>query len=93
MSPAYIDPVRLRSFSDHLKRYSEVTARSMSVLHMEIERLGSSWRDREYGRFVQEIQKVEARLAGLRAEISRIAPSIDARAAEADEIHREKPGG
>ena len=93
MNAAYTDPDRLRSFSTHLKRYSEVTSRSMSVLKMEVERLGSSWRDSEYGRFVQEMQRVEARLSGLRAEIGRIAPTIDAHAAEADEIHREKPGG
>jgi uncharacterized protein YukE len=93
MSPAYTDPQQIRTFSILLKRYSEATARSLSVLHMEIERLGSSWRDREYSLFVQEIQKMEAKLSGLRAEIGRIAPTLDAHAVEAEEIHREKPGG
>jgi uncharacterized protein YukE len=93
MSSAHTDPERLRSFSNHLKRYAEVTGRSMAVLHMETERLGSSWRDREYSRFVQEVRKIEAKLSGLRAEINRIAPTIDAQAAQADEIHRAKPGG
>jgi uncharacterized protein YukE len=88
MAEAYVKPEQLRAFAHLLKGYSEATGRSMAVLHAQLDRLGSTWRDREYGRFVQEMQKIEAQLAGLRAEISAMTPSLEADANAADEIHR-----
>jgi uncharacterized protein YukE len=93
MTPAHTDPERVRAFSQLLKAYLEVTGRSMSTLHTQLERLGSSWRDREFARFVQEIRKIESQLSVLRAEITKIAPTLDTYARAADEIHSEKLGG
>jgi len=88
VSEAFVHPEKIRAFANQLRGYAEVTGNSMGTLNMQLQRLGSSWRDQEYDRFVQEFQKTKAQLGALQAEIQKLVPELESDAQKADEIHR-----
>lgn len=90
MSHAQVDPAKLREFTQLLRSYSDTANQSLQTIQSQLARLGSSWRDREYEHFRDEMRKVEARLSALRGEIGKIVPVMERDAAAAEEIHRER---
>ncbi|HSW29030.1 MAG TPA: WXG100 family type VII secretion target [Longimicrobiales bacterium] len=88
MAEAFVDPDRLRLFSEVLVAYSGHTGDCMGRLQAQLQRLGASWRDQEYDRFAQEFRKTKAQLATLQEEIDKIVPILKSDAERADAIHR-----
>lgn len=88
MSEAFVDPDRLRAFAHSLVAYSDHTGTSLARLQTQLQRLGSTWRDQEYERFVQEFQKTKTQLATLQAEVDKLVPVLATDAEKADAIHR-----
>jgi uncharacterized protein YukE len=92
VSQVHVDPERVRAFAHLLKGFGELTGTSIAGLRSRLQRLGSTWRDQEYERFVQEFRKAEAQVAALRAEIDKLAPALEEDARAAEEIHRMRLG-
>jgi uncharacterized protein YukE len=88
VNQAFVHPEKLRAFASQLRGYAELTGNCMANLNTQLQRLGSTWRDREYERFVQEFQKTKSQLGTLQAEIQKLVPELEADAQKADEIHR-----
>ena len=88
MNQAFVLPEKLRAFASQLRGYAELTGNCMANLNTQLQRLGSSWQDQEYDRFVQEFQKTKSQLGALQAEIQKLVPELDSDAQKADEIHR-----
>jgi uncharacterized protein YukE len=88
VSEAFVHPETLRAFANQLRGYAELTGNCMGTLNTQIQRLGSTWRDQEYDRFVQEFQKTKSQLGALQAEIQKLVPELESDAQKADEIHR-----
>ena len=57
MSRAVVEPAELRKFAQHLRRMSEDTKRQLSLTQQQLLNLGSTWRDQEHEKFVQEFQQ------------------------------------
>ena len=57
MSQAIVDPIELRRFAQNLKRFNGDLQNSMAALHGQLSGLGSSWRDREHDKFVEEFEQ------------------------------------
>jgi uncharacterized protein YukE len=54
MPQAIVDPAELRRFAHNLKQFTNDLQSRMSVLHGQLVGLGSTWRDQEHEKFVQE---------------------------------------
>ncbi|MBI1899938.1 MAG: WXG100 family type VII secretion target [Planctomycetia bacterium] len=57
MSRAVVEPAELRKFAQHLRRMSEDTKGQLSLTQQQLLNLGSTWRDQEHEKFVQEFQQ------------------------------------
>lgn len=57
MPQAIVDPAELRRFAQNLKRFNEDLQTNMKALHGQLVGLGSSWRDREHDKFVEEFEQ------------------------------------
>jgi WXG100 family type VII secretion target len=57
MSQAIVDPNELRRFAGTLRRFSSEAQNQMSVLHGQLQALGSSWRDQEHQKFLEEFEQ------------------------------------
>lgn len=60
MSQAIADPAELRRFAGSLKRFSEDLHNGLGTLHGQMVALGTSWRDQEHDKFVQEFEQTLA---------------------------------
>ncbi len=57
MAQAIVDPAELRRFAQTLKRFSTDLQERSSSLSMQLDQLGTSWRDQENKKFAQEFQQ------------------------------------
>ena len=57
MAQAIVNPDELRRFAQNLKRFNSDLTNSMAALHGQLAGLGSSWRDREHDKFVEEFEQ------------------------------------
>jgi uncharacterized protein YukE len=57
MAQAIVNPDELRRFAQNLKRFNSDLTNSMGALHGQLSGLGSSWRDREHDKFVEEFEQ------------------------------------
>ena len=57
MAQAIVNPDELRRFAQNLKRFNGDLQNSMAALHGQLSGLGSSWRDREHDKFVEEFEQ------------------------------------
>ena len=90
MTQAQVDPVKLREFAQLLRTYCDTAQQSLQTVQNQLARLGTSWRDREYERFRDEMRKVETQMSALRGEMGKIIPVMERDAASAEEIHRDR---
>ena len=88
MNQAFVHPEKLRTFANLLRSYAELTGDSMATINMQLQRLGSTWRDQEYDRFTQDFQKAQSQLVALQAEIKKLVPELESDAQKADAIYR-----
>ncbi|CAN5830184.1 hypothetical protein BH23PLA1_BH23PLA1_30560 [soil metagenome] len=57
MPQANVDPAELRRFAQNLRQFNNDMQNRMAVLHGQLHNLGSSWRDREHDKFVEEFEQ------------------------------------
>jgi uncharacterized protein YukE len=56
MAKAIVDPEELRRFAHDLKRFNNELHGQMTALHGRLQELGTSWRDQEQKKFVEEFE-------------------------------------
>jgi len=57
MPQAIVDPGELRRFALQLKKFNDDLLGQMTMIHGQMVGLGSSWRDRENEKFVEEFEQ------------------------------------
>ena len=57
MAQAIINPDEVRRFANNLKRLNNDLQNQLSLLHAQLNSLGSTWRDQEHGKFVEEFEQ------------------------------------
>lgn len=57
MAQAIVDPEELRRFASNVKRFNQELTDQMSSLHSQLIGLGSTWRDQEHEKFVEEFEQ------------------------------------
>jgi uncharacterized protein YukE len=57
MPQAIVDPGELRRFVQHLKKFSGEMLEQMQNVQRQVTGLGSTWRDQEHQKFVEEFEQ------------------------------------
>jgi WXG100 family type VII secretion target len=57
MPQAIVDPEELRQFARNLKKFNTELRDRLTRLHHDLQTLGSTWRDQEHKRFVQQFDE------------------------------------
>jgi uncharacterized protein YukE len=57
MPQAIVDPEELRRFAHNLKQFNMELHTRLAVLHGQLVGLGSTWRDKEHEKFLQEFEQ------------------------------------
>ncbi len=57
MSQAIVDPNDLRRFAANLKKFNGELEERMTALAAQLHALGSSWRDQEHKKFVEDFEQ------------------------------------
>jgi uncharacterized protein YukE len=57
MPQAIVDPQELRRFAINLRQFNGELLNQMTVIHGQLVGLGSSWRDKEHDKFVEEFEQ------------------------------------
>jgi uncharacterized protein YukE len=57
MPQAIVDPQELRRFAVNLRQFNGELLNQMTVIHGQLVGLGSSWRDKEHDKFVEEFEQ------------------------------------
>ena len=57
MPQAIADPGELRRFAQNLKRFNDELMNQLNVLHGQLVHLGTTWRDKEHDKFVEEFEQ------------------------------------
>lgn len=57
MSQAIVDPVELRRFANNLRRFNTELDERMTSLAAQLAGLGTSWRDQENKKFVEDFEQ------------------------------------
>ena len=60
MAQAIVDPGELRRFASTLRRFSGEMQNQLAVMHGQLNTLGSSWRDQEQQKVLQEVEQTMA---------------------------------
>ena len=57
MPQAIVDPGELRRFAHQLKKFSGELENQLTILRSQMQNLGSSWRDQEHDKFIEEFDQ------------------------------------
>jgi uncharacterized protein YukE len=57
MPQAIVDPAELRRFAQNLKRFNDELQNQMKAIQAQLSHLGTTWRDKEHDKFVEEFQQ------------------------------------
>jgi uncharacterized protein YukE len=57
MAQAIVDPAELRRFVQHLKQFNDEMLEQMQNAQRQLSTLGSTWRDQEHERFLEEFEQ------------------------------------
>ncbi len=57
MSQAIVDPIELRRFANNLRRFNTELEERMTALSAQLHALGTSWRDQEHKKFVEDFEQ------------------------------------
>ena len=88
MAQAHVDSEKLRSFARQLRGFADFTEGTMRRLGGEISRLGNTWRDQEFERFVREFSRVQVQLKKFVEQAKLTSPKLDEDARLAEEYER-----
>jgi uncharacterized protein YukE len=56
MSQAIVDPAELRRFAHNLKKFNDDLEERMTALRSQLQALGTTWRDQEHKKFVDDFE-------------------------------------
>lgn len=87
-SQIYNDPERLIAFAQRLKQFASQSEEHLNRLKSAIGRLGQSWQDQEFAKFVQQFSSTERRLRLFIDETRKVTPSLKADAKKLEEYLR-----
>lgn len=76
MPQVYVDPDRLEEFANKLVAFSQELNVIYQVLDGKLKALGSTWRDQEYEKFVNNFNESRKTLRDLLSEIEAVHPKI-----------------
>ena len=88
MPQAYVDPQSLRQFADELRQFNEFIEETLADLNQKINRLGQTWRDQEYEKFMRVFQGTKRLLESFSVEASAIIPQLENEAELAEKFHK-----
>ena len=88
MPQAYVDPQSLRQFADELRQFNEFIEEILADLNQKINRLGQTWRDQEYEKFMRIFQGTKRLLESFSAEADAIIPQLENEAELAEKFHK-----
>ena len=88
MRDVFTDPEKIRGFTHALRGYMSTTNDSISKIQMQLGRLGDTWQDQEYRRFVDEFRSTQALLSELNRVLESVIPRLAEDAERAEAIHR-----
>jgi len=57
MSQAIVDPAELRRFAQNLKKFNQELEERLTSLRAQLHSLGSTWRDQENKKFVEDFEE------------------------------------
>ena len=63
MSKAVVDPMELRRFAQHLKRFNGELMNQLNMLRGQMTTLAQTWRDQEHDKFVEEFDQTMLQLS------------------------------
>lgn len=84
------DPDKLRSFATQLNRFAATSEEHLGRLKSAIGRLGQTWRDQEFDRFVQQFATAESRLKAFVEETKKVTPSLESDARKLEDYLKYK---
>ncbi len=87
MAQAIVDPEQLRQFAIMLKRFNETLGESCSKMGVELNRLGSTWRDQEHRKFSLEFEQQMKQLSRLIESSEKHVPYLLRKAELIEEYH------
>ena len=87
-SQIHNDPERLLAFAQRLKQFASHSEEQLNRLKSAMGRLGQSWQDQEFAKFVQQFASTERRLRLFIDETRKVTPTLEADARKLEEYLR-----
>ena len=90
MPQAVVDPGELRRFAQQLRRFNDDLTKQMSGLHGQLMGLGSTWRDKEHDKFVEEFENTMKVIARFVEATNEHVPFLSRKADRIEEYLQQK---
>jgi uncharacterized protein YukE len=87
-SQIHNDPERLLAFAQRLKQFAATSDEHLNRVKSATGRLGQTWQDQEFAKFVQQFSAAERRLRLFIEETRKVTPSLEADARKLQEYLR-----
>ena len=91
MAQINVDPQKLREFAGRLNRFAAQVDEHTAAIKSNITRLGDTWRDQEFERFVNEFALAQHYLTQFSEEARRNVPLLERDAEKIEEFLRMRP--
>jgi uncharacterized protein YukE len=88
MPQVYVDPAKLRSFAQQLKRFSTDMSSDINRLGSQLGRLREKWRDQEYDKFIRQFASAQNLLRRFVEETNKTVPLLEKDAIVIEEYQR-----
>ena len=90
MPQAIVDPAELRRFAQNLKKFNNELQVQMSSLHGQLLALGTTWRDQENQKFVDEFEQTMQTIKRFVESASRHVPFLMRKAERVEEYLQQR---
>jgi WXG100 family type VII secretion target len=90
MPQAIVDPDEIRRFAYRLRLFHQQLQQQMTALHAQLRELGSSWRDQEHQKFVEEFEQALGALQRFVQAAEQHVPFLLRKADRADEYLQQR---
>jgi WXG100 family type VII secretion target len=90
MAQAIVDPSELRRFAQTLKRFNTDLQERTSALAVQLDQLGTTWRDQENKKFTQEFQQHMQMMARFKDLIEQHVPYLLRKAEAIEDYLRQR---
>ena len=88
MVQIHVDPEKLRNFSGDLSKFIDVINNYFNDLSRELNRLGASWQDQEYERFIREFEPTRHKLKEFSEEARKLIPKLEMDASAIEDFQK-----